>query len=295
MGEYARRKKDGAMIKIGTCESMYYARYEQINDFSYSYPTDNLFWRIPTPEEDYIEVGDFKYELISNGEPIPNMLMIDTTKISKEDCEDMQKTGTMQLINKDMGLLVNVRCPHGLPLRHKDENWGVQRKDDDFLISYGYNGLGDTLYLAFLKNTEKELRVGVKCRCCSAMWSWSFRDAEPMIKSLWMKLRLLHQCADYWYQHNAEPFNVAVTTVDRNGKSLSIEALELNQWQVEVDGEVQASGNWKSCRNKFIELLPKSSDIETPKCWSERPPYYDEQTWAAYWRQQMETRYLLDE
>lgn len=292
MGEYARRKRDGAQIKIGTCESMYYARYEQLGDFSYSYSTDNLLWRIPTPDEDGIEVGDFNYELIPNNGIIPNMLAIDTTKISKEDCEDMQKVGTMQLTNEDMGLLVNVRCPHGLPLKDKDDNWGVQRKDDDFLVSYGHNGLKNPLYLAFLKNTSNELRVGIRCRCCGSMWALSFKDVEPMVKSLWMKLRLLHQCSDYWYQHNAEPFNVAVTTIDRNMKPLSIEALELNQWQVEGDGEVQASANWKSCRNKFIELLPKLSDIKTPKCWSERPPYYDELSWAAHWGAQMLNRYL---
>ena len=28
MGEYARRKSDNESIKIGTCESMYYLRYE---------------------------------------------------------------------------------------------------------------------------------------------------------------------------------------------------------------------------------------------------------------------------
>ena len=32
MGEYARRKTDGEKIKIGTCESMYYCRYEQIGE-----------------------------------------------------------------------------------------------------------------------------------------------------------------------------------------------------------------------------------------------------------------------
>ena len=60
MGEYAIRKSDRESIKIGTCEDMYYLRYEdqdkvipdECSDFGYR-------WRIPFPDEDHILPGDY--------------------------------------------------------------------------------------------------------------------------------------------------------------------------------------------------------------------------------------------
>ena len=60
MGEYALRKSDRQSIKIGTCEDMYYLRYEDQDkvvpesgsDFGYR-------WRIPFPDEDHILPGDY--------------------------------------------------------------------------------------------------------------------------------------------------------------------------------------------------------------------------------------------
>lgn len=60
MGEYAIRKSDRESIKIGTCEDMYYLRYEdqdkvipdECSEFGYR-------WRIPFPDEDHILPGDY--------------------------------------------------------------------------------------------------------------------------------------------------------------------------------------------------------------------------------------------
>ena len=60
MGEYAIRKSDGESIKIGTCESMYYLRYEdrfkvtpeEGSGFGY-------YWRLPFPDEDCIRPGEY--------------------------------------------------------------------------------------------------------------------------------------------------------------------------------------------------------------------------------------------
>jgi hypothetical protein len=40
MGEYATRKSDNEYIKIGTCESMYYLRFDDINQVVYEYDLD---------------------------------------------------------------------------------------------------------------------------------------------------------------------------------------------------------------------------------------------------------------
>ena len=60
MGEYAIRKSDGESIKIGTCEDMYYLRYEdrckvtpeEGSGFGYR-------WRLPFPDEDCIRPGEY--------------------------------------------------------------------------------------------------------------------------------------------------------------------------------------------------------------------------------------------
>ena len=52
MGEYAIRKSDRESIKIGTCEDMYYLRYEDQNKVT---PDEcsgfGYRWRIPFPDE----------------------------------------------------------------------------------------------------------------------------------------------------------------------------------------------------------------------------------------------------
>lgn len=296
MGEYARRKSDGQQVKIGTCESMYYCRHDQLKDIDYPYPIDNCFWRIPTPDEDGMNVGDYEYGALlqsaswdASEKIIPLMLRINSSKFRKDDCENMQKSGTMQLVNREMGLLVNVHCPHGLPLNGEDSKSLTVHENGKFLISYGYNGHRGTLHLAFLKNTEKELRVGIKCCCCGAMFSFSFSAIEPMIESLWMRLRLLHQCADYWYQQNEEPFNDDVTALSQNHKRLTIMALSYNNWYVEEDGEVVVIGDWETCRNAFIRLLPTCSEVSAL---NERSADYEDMSWAAYWGDLMRERYI---
>ena len=63
MGEYATRKIDNIEVKIGTCENIFNCRYEQRGEIVYPYMCDNLFWRIPTPDEDGIRPGDFNLSL----------------------------------------------------------------------------------------------------------------------------------------------------------------------------------------------------------------------------------------
>jgi hypothetical protein len=68
MGEDARRKSDGQRIKIGTCESMYYLRFDQRGDVDYRWPAlsddpeklDPFLYRFPDPREDRILPGDYE-------------------------------------------------------------------------------------------------------------------------------------------------------------------------------------------------------------------------------------------
>lgn len=256
MGEYAKRKADGTDIEIGTCKSMYYCRYDQRKEVEYPYNSDNFYWRIPTPDEDGIKPGDFNYSLLFEDGRIPWRLMIDTTKFSEEDVRGLQKQGTVQLKEPHMGLLVNIRCPHGFLMEQFKPN------KDGIVYSMGYNGHRDTLYLKGLKNEPTELKVLVECSCCGQMWSFSFGDIEPLIKSLWLKLRLLHQISDYHYQHNEEPYTVTVSSKQYCGKKVSISQPKKGWWIVKSDDVVVSSGDWKKCKNYFISTLPYLSNFE---------------------------------
>ena len=60
MGEYAIRKSDRQSIKIGTCEDMYYLRYEDQDKVTPESGSDFGYrWRIPFPSEDNILPGDY--------------------------------------------------------------------------------------------------------------------------------------------------------------------------------------------------------------------------------------------
>lgn len=257
MGEYAKRKTDGADIKIGTCRSMYYCRYDQRKEVEYPYNTENFYWRIPTPDEDGTLPGDYDYSLLLNGDLIPWKLKIDTTKFSEEDVRRLQKQGTVQLKEPHMGLLVNIRCPHGF-----DVGEDFQKHEEGTVYSMGYNGRQDTLYLKGLKNEPSELKVLVECSACGSMWSFSFNEIEPLIKSLWLKLRLLHQISDYHYQHSEEPYAVTVSSKQYCGKALSVGQPKKGWWIVKSDDVVVSSGDWEKCKNYFISMLPYVSNFE---------------------------------
>jgi hypothetical protein len=72
MGEYIKYK--GHEIKLGTCESMYYARLDQLKEArfemekmggnldiaEYLDPKNGFRYRFPFPDEDNIQIGDFE-------------------------------------------------------------------------------------------------------------------------------------------------------------------------------------------------------------------------------------------
>lgn len=291
MGEYATNKRTGERFKMGVCNDMYYVRYEQRAMFDYDYPTDNFRWRIPTPDEDSIEMGCYDYSLCKDGDVVPPNLAIDTYELPKDAVKAMQENDyPMQLSEGLMGLQVKVRCPHGLPF--EGGAYEVDCQPGRFLQSYGYNSFPEVLYLAALKNTAKDLLVCVKCRCCAGMWSFSLPEILPVIKSLWMQLRLLHQCSEYWYERNDEPFNATVKSIDFLLQEMSITAVSAKSWVVQVNGMAVCAGTWEKCRNCFIRLLPRRSDIAEP-LWQLKEE--DKVSQAIAWSESLSNRYLYGE
>jgi hypothetical protein len=78
VGEYTRRKSDNVEIKIGTCESMYYLRWDNRKDVynNYNVLSDtDLRYRIPFPDEDDVPIGEYteydrSVELINYKPPV---------------------------------------------------------------------------------------------------------------------------------------------------------------------------------------------------------------------------------
>lgn len=272
MGEYAKRKSDGLEVKIGTCASMYYLRYEQRNEVNYDFGEEEFYWRIPTPKEDGILPGEYDYSLL-DGQYIPYEL-----KLSNIDDSLSQKlashVGLTQVRNEKLGMLINMPCHHGLRLPEPFDGF-----------KFFWNGKVDSLYLYCLVNKENELKICIKCNACGEVFSGSFTEMAPIIVSLWMKLRLLHQCTEYWYEHNDEPCYYMVMNKDREGKLMEIYNLsgEKDRWQVSVNDEIVKIGTWDLCRNEFISRL----QIEQPN------DKYDSDVWSnIYENKAMYNRYI---
>lgn len=253
MSEYATRKIDGKEFKIGTCEDMFNCRYDQIGEVVYPYMSDNLYWRMPNPDEDCVKPGDFNQSLLLRDIYTPWKLKIDASRFSEEDKASMKQQGFFQLREPKMGLLVNIRCPHGFPMEQFKQN-----KEGD-IISMGYSGHQDTLYLKGLKNEPNELKVLVECSACGSMWSFSFNDIEPMIESIWMRLRLLRQISDYHYSHNEENREFVVKVNIRNDSYATIRSIGKGRYLVKKDEYVKADAPWHIALEKFVSLLPRTS------------------------------------
>lgn len=78
MGEYATRKRDGERVKIGTCESMYYLRFEQADQVDPEpgnvdpvKDAPGLRFRFPFPDEDGTRPGEF--DRYNRGIPIDGL------------------------------------------------------------------------------------------------------------------------------------------------------------------------------------------------------------------------------
>ncbi len=253
MSEYATRKIDNTEFKIGTCEDMFKCRYDQLGEITYPYMSNNLFWRIPTPDEDGTLPGDYNHSLLREDGHIPWKLMIDTSKFGDDDIASLQQTGTIQLKEPSMGFLVNICCPHGLPM----EQFKINKKST--VISMGYNGRQDTLYLKGLKNEPSELKVLVECSACRHIWSFSFNEIEPLIESIWMRLRLLRQISDYHYQRSEEKVEFSVKVNVGKDSCATICSIGKGRYLVKKDETVKADAPWHIALVEFVSLLPRTS------------------------------------
>ena len=177
MGEYAMYGLNE--IKIGTCESMYYLRYE---DREHVEPMSgnvnparekNLFWRLPYPDEDTQNPGT--YEDYNRGERLYKK-GVGGYCHDFHDPELAESPGIMQM-SHPCGLLVNVPCYHGEKLPDLGD------------AKTFWNGKSWFLELAFVKNTDDGVLPVVRCRHCGSMWRYTWDEVLPYVHGK-MKTRL---------------------------------------------------------------------------------------------------------
>lgn len=182
MGEYATLRRNGESIKIGTCEDMYYLRYnqrEQVTALSGSVnPNDpatasELRFRFPWPDEDALEAGDdgpdHRYH---RGVHVPGATV-------PADTEHY----TVQF-KADAGYLVSLPCPES-----KDSAWIRLAKADGTMgqVTIHRNGFSGAVHLVSQKPTPDgtTLRAIFRCGGCGAMWrAETWADAEPYVVAL---------------------------------------------------------------------------------------------------------------
>lgn len=182
MGEYAKLQ-NGTEIKIGTCQNMYYLRYDDRNKVKPLNGSVNpqkdlgLRFRVPFPDEDNVEPG--YYLDAFRGEP----LISDERQYFKID-EELQP-GMIQLTHAS-GLLINVPCYHGQKLPDVGPD-----------CKAFWNGKGFSFELKSIKNTEEGLVPVIGCKHCNSQWSAEWALVMPYIQDKTLKSRL-ENYAEEW-------------------------------------------------------------------------------------------------
>lgn len=249
MGEYATRIKDGERVKLGSCEDLFYCRWNQRYDVT-DFPgtMERRFWHLPFPDEDYIPVGDFEdYEGWKRN--YYSALHQSFAEKLKEEENIMAKPGSVTLRHEESGLQVRIPCFHGIKL---PDNIG------DCAVTW--NGYCFPVRMAAVKNYEKELRIVAGCTACGRIWSFSFDEIQQYILSYEMRMRLLKSCQAYWNDTHPddEPSGYVVSDqlVKReNGKiEMKWDSGE-DLYQILIDGKPSKQGHWSEMKRVYLEEL----------------------------------------
>jgi len=185
MGEYAKRISDGNEIKIGTCESMYYIRYEDRNqvtaipnNFDCSKELD-LRWRLPFPDEDDTKPGD--YQDYDRGCPLYQMGEYGAEGFTIDGSEN--HPGSIQL-KHESGLLLSMPCYHGSKLPTLDKP-----------AKAFWNGKQSYFFeLKSIKNTAEGIYGIVSCRFCDKSWVCEIDEIIEYISNTELAGRLKIYC-----------------------------------------------------------------------------------------------------
>lgn len=166
MGEYAIRKSDRLQVKIGTCEDMYYLRYEDRDEVAYSGSYEGNRFRLPFPDEDHIRIGEYAdyergiklYKTVERKHTrIPER--VDSITVAYSPEWPSYEPGIIQLVHES-GLLTNVHCFHGTKLPAASDE-----------VKFFWNGRTPINFeLRAVKPLDGKMWAVFGCRWCRRMW-----------------------------------------------------------------------------------------------------------------------------
>lgn len=175
MGEYATDRQTGERVKIGTCESMYYMRADQVRDVI-AEPGNvdpiadaaGIRFRFPFPDEDGVQVGHF--------DPYDRRMRIDGLTPPVGEGWDHY---SMQFRN-DHGYLLSVPCPES----SAEPSPGFTCGEFDHGLRIGRNGFKGAVFLCQQVWHDGLLVPVLECACGM---KWRLRtklDAAPLCEAL---------------------------------------------------------------------------------------------------------------
>jgi len=189
MGEYAL-DANGHQIKLGTCQWLYYLRYEDrdkvtpcVNSLD---PRETagtrLKFRLPWPDEDHIEIGAYEH----HGRLEPLYRRGNDGRVQDwTDSELSEDTGALQM-KHESGLLLTLVCHHGLALPDIGAAPG---------ISVGWNGKRAAFGLAAISpGSDDAMCAIVKCRFCGQAWRFPLADILGFVADDVLRERLVAYC-----------------------------------------------------------------------------------------------------
>ncbi len=179
MGEFAVRKSDRERVKIGTCESMYFLRWDDIDKVEP--PCDlrepGLSFRLPFPDEDDQQPGEYEhYERGYRLLPYQD----EGHTIAFEPAGTIDHPGFIQL-HHPSGLLLSATCYHGLQLPEGSKD-----------LRPCWNGKDPHVWeLVRIKNHPGDgLLPLIQCRHCRQLFRSSWAEVLPHVRDQELRDRL---------------------------------------------------------------------------------------------------------
>lgn len=170
MGEYATIKATGDNVKIGTCESLYYLRFDQRELVIPEAGWPDIYrYRFPFPDED--------------SRPIEDMMSVDRFERGVTVYGVKPPEGTehysVQFRNDSIGYNLCIECPESHA--HGEEGFGPIDVNG---VKVHRNGFRGAVQLVSQRYLDGKLMCVLRC-ACGAMWRFpTLADAEPVIESL---------------------------------------------------------------------------------------------------------------
>ena len=162
MGEYAKYK--GESVKIGTCESMYYLRYDQSHlvqpesgNVDPVKDAESIRFRFPFPEEDNVEPGHF--------DPYNKAIWLHIDAPTEIEHYSIQ-------FNNKAGILVSLPCPYS-------------KEAKESKINYGFNGYRGGVGISQQRKQGEQLMLVCDCGACGAKWRMvSIEDCQYVLDAI---------------------------------------------------------------------------------------------------------------